>query len=325
MTAIAAVPETEVTEREETAEETLGRSPDESARQTIVLHLHVGMPNFRRRMQAADVVDEADVDPNMLHVAKDLLDREAISELLGARDQLKRKLKGRALPCRMLPGGMYLMPLGLVEEVDGWVVEFRARFDVLVDRLCVAYEGYKQAAEVRLKDHYDESEYPTLGRLRRSFEVQARWLTFNVPAALKTFKRAIYEREQAKARLEWAEASEDIRLALREGLAGLVTNFVEKLGMDEKGKKRTFRDETMAKMRDFLATFEARNMVNDGELAALAEQARQALAGVEPDQLRKQDVARERVREGFERIKGQLDALLVATPRRRIATGDEKV
>jgi hypothetical protein len=308
------------------ADEALAKpDPKDMAKATIVLSLHIRMPSFRRRMLADDVVDEADVDPDMLHVSKDLLDREALSALVGERDKFKRLLKRRAVPYRFLPGGMLLLPLRLMERVDGEVGEFVLRWNDLVEELVVKYEVYKEAAKERLKDHYDEAEYPSARALQRAFTVEAKWLTLDVPAALKTFNRAIYEREREKARQQWAEASEDVRLALREGLAAMVSGFADKLGVDDKGKKRTFRDATMANLQDFLSTFDARNLTDDAELASLANQARQVLKGVDPDKLRKQDTTRDRVRADFEQIKAKLDTLLVPAGRRRLAIDDEEV
>lgn len=303
---------------------TASADPRDVKRATMVLALHVSGPSFRRKMRPEDVIDDGDrVDPAMLHLSKDLLDRSAVSELIGEKDKLNRALDAKSVPCRMLRGGMRLIPLALVEDVDKMVDGFVERRQVLVDKLLIAYEGHKQEAEKRLGRHFDPSDYPTWGQMQRAFTVEKRWLTFNVPAALKSLNRSMYERELERSKVEWAEASQDIKAALREGLAGIVTNFVDKLGVDEGGRKKTFRDATMSKLTDWLATFEARNLTGDVELADLARQAREALKGVEPEQLRKQDVQRDRVRESFEEIKAKLDGLLVARPKRKFADEED--
>lgn len=302
-----------------------GDAPRDLGKATIFLDLHISLPGFRRKMRPEDVMAEDEtIDPNMLHLSKDLLDTSALSEIVGERDKLKRWLKTRALPCKVFRGGMVLLPLSMVEEVDERVGEFIERFNVLRDKLLIAYEGHKQDAEKRLGEHYNAEEYPSLNRLANSFDVQAGWRTFDIPAALKTLKRSLYEREREKVKLEWAEASEDIKLALRESLAGLVAHFVDRLGIDDQGNKATFRGATLDKLKDFLGTFEARNLTGDDELADLARQAKDVLRGVEPDALRKQDTTRDRVRGDFEKIKAQLDLMLAPAKRRRFA-GEEEV
>jgi hypothetical protein len=63
------------------------------------------------------------------------------------------------------------------------------------------------------------------------------------------------------------------------------------------------------KLRDFLATFDMRNVVNDKELREQVEKARALLEGVSTDALRNMPLVRSFVREGMANIAARMDVL----------------
>ena len=103
-------------------------------------------------------------------------------------------------------------------------------------------------------------------------------MSFDVPATLKAVSGEIFVREREKAAKAWKETLEQWKALLRTGMADLVNHMVDRLSMNADGKPRVFRDSLVTDLREFLGTFDARNVANDGELAALAEKARAILA-----------------------------------------------
>ncbi len=295
------------------------------ARETVVLELRISAPSFRRKLPSTDLLDPAEepTDPELIHVSKDLIDRYALGEIGQADSRFRRWLRNRTISCSMLRGGMWLVPLRAVEDVDRGIASYRAERARLVGVLVERHEQLKADARARLGRHYNPADYPPASELARAFGVRARFLSFNVPAALADLNRELYERERARVETEWSEAYTEIRTALREAFAGLVEHLADRLGQDDQGKPKTFRDSTVQQMQDFLETFGARNLTGDQDLAELAEQARALIQGVSPETLRKAALFRERVREGMEQIKAKLDTLVV-TKRRSFAL-DEAV
>ena len=66
----------------------------------------------------------------------------------------------------------------------------------------------------------------------------------------------------------------------------------------------------MQKLRDFLATFDLRNVVDDHELRGQVEKARALLEGVSTDELRNMPLGRASVREGMAQLAAQMDVLV---------------
>jgi hypothetical protein len=294
-------------------------TPEEIARQTVVLFIERNIPSFSRKMRAGEVVAESDsVDRTMLHVSKDLLDRKLLREISRVDRDLRAWLESKSVACSMLARGMWLIPLPLVPDVDGRVIEWAKEIKRLAAVL--AREAYAPAvaeARKRLGKHFKAEEYPSADELEASFGARAKWITFNVPAALEDLNKEMYERVRQRVEAEWATAGDEIRVALRESFAGLIETLADKLSEDADGKPRIFRDSTVEKLTDFLATFAARDLTGDEDLAALARQAQGLLKGKAPDDLRKQEDVRARVRAGMEAIKGTLKKMDVQAPKSR--------
>jgi len=65
----------------------------------------------------------------------------------------------------------------------------------------------------------------------------------------------------------------------------------------------------LQKLRDFLGTFDLRNVVDDQELREQVEKARALLDGVSTDSLRNMPLVRSFVRDGMANIAAQMDVL----------------
>jgi hypothetical protein len=173
------------------------------------------------------------------------------------------------------------------------------------------------AARERLGKHFKQSEYPAVDQIRSAFSVNVRYMTFNVPAALKELNTKLFERERQKIEKQWAQAADEIQNALRVAFSGLVDHMVDRLGYEDNGKPKTFRDTLVDKMEDFFHTFEARNLTNDGQLKALVDKARRVMRGVSANDLRNLDTVRSSVSKRFEELKSEVDKNIVVKSTRK--------
>lgn len=293
---------------------------------TVVLELLIKTPSFRTAIPTGTIMDDEDAaDPAAFGVSKALINRDALAAIRSHRNEFLSWLRAREVPCGPLATGMHLMPLRLVEEIDARLQRFSAERAALVEQFIASYDELKSAARERLASHFDERDYPEAAALRAAFGVRARFLSLNVPAALKQMNADLYARESARVKTEFAEAFKEVQSALREGFGGLVGKLAERLTPGTDGKPQTFQATTVTNLTAFLDLFGERNITNDGELAELVSQARALLAGVDPVTLRKQETTRERVLQGFKDIETQLTVLGVTAHTRRFATGDEEV
>jgi hypothetical protein len=104
---------------------------------------------------------------------------------------------------------------------------------------------------------------------------------------------------------------------LRAAMGELVAHMRDRLKDGPEGKPLKFKGSTVAKLVEFLGTFEFRNVTDDGELQGLVEKARTLLAGVTTDDLRTTAGVRARVQQGMAEIATELDTMIVKKPGRK--------
>ncbi len=158
------------------------------------------------------------------------------------------------------------------------------------------------------------NEYPSAERAAGCFGLSWNWLSLDIPENLPAELRA---QQKEKLERQFADAAEQVQLALREGLRELVKHATEALTPGEDGKKRIFRNTLTENIQDFINTFGARNIMGDAELAALVQKAQEVLTGIQgkpgqkqADALRTNDAMREATRQQFADLTKQLDTLV---------------
>ena len=152
--------------------------------------------------------------------------------------------------------------------------------------------------------------YPPVESVRSQFNFGWRYVSFGVPAKLREISARIFEDEREKAALLMAEASSEIQQVLRAALAGLVEHLRDRLTDQPDGRPQRLRESTVQKLRDFLDTFNFRNVTDDGELKEQVEKARDLLKGVTTDAIRNTTALRARIKDGMTEIAAQLEGLV---------------
>ena len=102
----------------------------------------------------------------------------------------------------------------------------------------------------------------------------------------------------------------EYRNQMRASLLEMVNHLRDRLADQADGKPQRLRESTVQKLRDFLATFNLRNVVDDQELKEQVERAQALLEGVSTDELRNMPLVRASVREGMANIAAQMDTLV---------------
>lgn len=288
------------------------KESEELARATCVLELDFKALSFSKKVESERVAPDG-TNPAFISVMKALIDKKNKDfKAIGQhRAKFKRWLQmSIALESTFLRSGQFLIPLSKSDEVWQKWKEFKADDEFLVGKFVEKYEDIAAASTPQLGELSDRGELPTRADVERSFRVYARYITLNVPAALEDRNRELYAELAARSEAEWAEMKDEIRDGLRAGFIGLIEKATNRLGVDPAtGKPRIFRDSMVTQLTDFLETFEARNLTNDGELAELAKKARDLISGRSADEIRKQGALRESLAKGFEEIKAKMDTM----------------
>ncbi|MDI7266605.1 MAG: DUF3150 domain-containing protein [Myxococcota bacterium] len=285
----------------------------------VCLSITVGCLGTRRKVPSASV--EVEADKTMLHVSKAILESKELDAIKTLDGEMRTWLGKRALPSPFRKG-TYLIPLALVEQVDARIAQYQEKRRGLVEGFLEVYDRSVDDARRRLNGLFDARDYPGADKVRATFYVDVRYLAFGVPEKLEGIRKDLFEREKQKAEAQWKEASEEVRQALRAGLADLVDHMVERLQGNGDRKPKVFRDSLVANIQEYLDLFAPRNVTDDDQLAQLVDRCRGVLDGVDADALRSSAAIRTKVREGMAQVQAVLDPMVMDRPARRIVLED---
>jgi hypothetical protein len=286
----------------------------------VLLQVSVSSFGVKRKLPTSKI-DAGDANKTFLHVSKDLIKSERYTAIRKADGDFRTWLTSRCLPS-LFKEGIYLLPIDLIEEVDAEIQKYTAARQERIDRFLEEYPDKRDEAETELGSCFDASQYPEPMAVRATFGVVTRYLSFSTPGNLRGINKDIFDRETQKLKETIASAQEEIQTVLRAGFSELVTHLIDRLSPDATGKQKVFRDSLIGNVRDFMANFAARNITDDAELAALVDQAREIIEGVDPQTLRDHRGVRNTVREALADVKSTLDEMLVDKPGRKIAFED---
>lgn len=262
------------------------------------------------RKVAAGTVAPEGTDPDVLHVAKDIISCTELTAIDQFDGETARYVAKRKLPAKVLKAGIYLVPNPRISEVADWLKIRNTQRANLVDEFCVVYPQRAEASRVKLGTLADISEYPTVEKVRAAFSVKAQWLQFQTPTQLKEIDPELYEREARKAAQAWGGVIEEARDGLRLLCSELVTAMVDKLTVEEGGKPKVFRDSLIGNLNEFTKLFDDLNYVaGDAQLAELVAQMRGIMGGVKPTDLRTKPNMRAGVAEAMATVKETLDKM----------------
>ena len=264
---------------------------------------------------------EVHADKSMVRVNKSLLDSEEYDAIKTHDGQTRQWLMSRALPS-MFKEGVYRVPNTLLIEIDDYLGRRKLQRQALVIEFQATYDERVTEALERLGDIGNADDYLDAGEAASKFGLEWKYVSFNTPDTLKNLKAGLFERERQKIEKMMAEATEEIRTVLRAQMSALVKRMVTQLAPGKDGKRKKIYDSLTGNIEDFLSTFDARNLANDGELQRLVTTARQAMKGINPDVLRNDDVARAEVAKDFAKINATLDEMIIETPTRRFDFSD---
>ena len=120
----------------------------------------------------------------------------------------------------------------------------------------------------------------------------------------------MFQHEREKAAERMAEAYTEVRQVLRQAMVELVAHLRDRLTDQSDGTQQRLRESTVQKLREFLETFDFRNVTDDQELKEQVERARHLLGGTTTDAIRNTGELRARVREGMAEIAQRLETMV---------------
>lgn len=326
------------------------------AKETVVFELHLGRPYFTVSLSPSEFIrkvreaGEEDLTPaqaaelekhkaliskkigpngevtdsTMLHITQDIIDRKEANRIWNYDDKFVTWVKKKSIKQPMLAAGMYQIQLKHIDEIDAAVVEFVKGRKVLIDEFGGKYLDLRNAAKVRRWPFYDESNYPIWEYIRAKYTIQARYITYNVPAALERLNNDLFKREQEKLKVHFQDAAKMAMDAQRATFLGLNQSFTAMLGTDEvTGKRKVFRPAVAKAYKEYLEMYEEIAFVADPDLAKIVSIGKGILEGVDIEDLKKDVNLRDQMRASVKGLEAQAAELVMVEERKGAFIDDE--
>ena len=259
-----------------------------------------------------------DADPARLKHAKQINvsgEYDSIAELQNAT---KAWCLARSMPSCILPG-LFAVSVDEVENITNKLEAQKAKLDPLVQDLVNAWPRLVENARYALNGSFNAADYLPAESVPAKFGITYNWLQLDVPEGLPP---EIRKQEEAKLRKQFEDAQKEIIEALREGFAALVDHAVDKLSTKPGEKQKIFRDSLVENFTEFFDTFNARNLMQDEELAKIVEQARNIMGNVGAQTLRESGRARQTVVQKLTEVQAVMDTLLTERKSRKFDLAD---
>ncbi len=290
----------------------------------VLLSLNLSKLGNKKQISAGAV--QCDAEKKMITVSKKLLESDELENIGTMDGKLRQYVYSRALPANNLfRGGVYILPLGLVREVENELQELRVKRNQLVEMFIQAYEDDVDQARSSLGSLFNPTDYKEPAQIRAAFGMEWQYVDVSVSSNISKLDKALFEQQREQQAEKWRDALDEVKVTLRTAVADFVAHVIDKLTPDEEGKVKRFKVSAFEKMRDFFDVFEVRNIACDDELAAIVAQARALTDGIGDDNavLRTDAELRNKVFEGFKGIQTTVDGMLIDAPKRRQMNFDD--
>jgi hypothetical protein len=253
-------------------------------------------------------------DKKLLSFSKRLIDSSEYVDLTNYIRGIRRWLYINSVPS-FFTKSSYLIRESSAERIENYLIEAQTALRGKIESFISSYEERINDIEARLGDQFDRRDYPLASSLHRAFYIEWKWITFDVP---DTLPKKIFEAEKAKAEASWKEAAEKISQCLREAFVQLIETINKNLETDENGRQKGWKNSSFENVKEFIGTFNNRNIVNDVELENLVKIADKALSSIEdPQELKKDDEMRGIIQKKFSEISKKLEGMIESKPNRK--------
>ena len=297
-------------------------------KEAICLSLKLGRLRTRRKVNTSSV--ETDADPEMVHVAKDILESKELDAIRQFHGEIKRYIRARALPSPFRKG-IHLLRLAMVKDVMTQLDAYEGRFWQLVETFMAYYATVhaqrhdpNSPLAKQLGSLYEASDYPDPKKVKRAFQFEVQLWELATPGALRTLDRALYEREAEKMQNVWEDAKQQITQVLLSEFRKLTARMAESLTPGPDGKPKRIYDSLVGNLEEWLDLFDKRSLTNDKDLLAYVKQVRAMVSGIKPDTLRESEDLRKEIAEEMQKVTANLDKAIEERPGRCIDLDDEE-
>lgn len=273
---------------------------------TVFLRVRYGSIGNSRKVAGAEVLT-TDADVSLLRVSKTLLESTELEAIRQHDTKLRKWLGNTCLPYDI---GILLLPVGLIQQAEVKLQEHKVERERLIEAFVAAYPQIKEEAQRQLKGLYHESEYPTVDEVKEKFRFEWQYINFGIPGQLQKINPELYRQEQEKAAAQLKEAANEVVAVMRGTLFDMVNHLKERLTPSADGKPKKLHESAIEKVKEFLNTFDLRNVTDDKQLEVEVQKVRALLGGTTAATLRSSEEWREKMRKGMENVTESLGGMV---------------
>ena len=173
------------------------------------------------------------------------------------------------------------------------ITALQAEFSTLVDKFLAAYGWEVGQAQVRLGALFNANDYPSADKIRDKFRFAINYMP--VPEA-GDFRLDINNEAQQQIAQHYANYYQtQLNNAMRdiwERAKDALSKMSERLDYADNNVKKIFRDSLVDNVLEVVSLMESCNITNDATMTKIQTHLKNALSGVTPDELRKDEALR---------------------------------
>ncbi|MCH8188740.1 MAG: hypothetical protein IIB66_08575 [Proteobacteria bacterium] len=297
----------------------------ELRQQTAAVRLHTAALGTRRKLskgQTAEAAAAFGASSDSVSAFKRLLDTKdpAYRAVTTLQSRATGLWRGMTVPYP--EPGIRLIRKDRVGDFEDAARDLQSDLAPALDTLQGVYRELRDRAERDLGELFNASDYPD--RIDGSFRIWWDFPSVEPPDYLRTLNPALWQRQHDLIAGQFSQAVGMLEQAFAAELAGMVEHLAERLGGDDDGKPKVFRDSAIENLRDFFGRFADLSIGSSAELEAVVQSAQDLVSGIDPKRLRRSADLREHVAQGMAGIRESLDDLMVDRPGRAIDLDDEE-
>lgn len=199
--------------------------------------------------------------------------------------------------------GLRLIPTAKFFSFKQTLDKYKTEFETMVADFVAEYPNRIAAQAFKLGTMFDRSEYPDQDEITNKFKFG--YCFSPVPEA-GHFLVDLGEEMESELREEYAKAYEErVNVAMKDlwtRLKDSLDRIAERLTNTEDGKAKVFRDSLIDNVLDLCGMLRELNVTGDPNLEKARREVEMLLAGVAPDELRKNEEIRKDVRSEVKHI-----------------------
>jgi len=262
------------------------------ARAGILVSMNVSVYSGRKqdkRTQAEVVAAKGSGSARAASVYKNLFSDCAELDAVN-KYQAKARLQHYRLTLPWNDNGMRLLPTKALLDYKQEMNKARDQFFLLVDAFLDKYDTLVAAAAFKLGTLFDRDEYPTRDQIARRFSFD---IDFTPLPTSGDFRLDIESAVQDELAQQYEERIQTQLAAAQQDawsrVYDVLSRLKDRLTLDEEGKRKVFHDTTVTNAQELCELLTQLNITNDPALEKARRQMEEALSGVEPKELRKEE------------------------------------